>query len=401
MNNPSPQYREAELALWGQPGTYRGFLRTDLPYRAARRLRAHRDRIEPYLPRSETERVVDVLAQWFDVRWERDVVVAQFPEAETKRVAPGPDGLYPVGELYDFRNSVEWTEPFPHMPPGAIDAAAIVELLDTPLPDELHPRNRQPVWDDLNRRAGAAELNEALRLVETPYAQERICVLLAHHRRPREAVRGLMTIADLLGSESKVAESAAYAIRDLVKRAGQERAAAAAPDLELRLRAHLERERRAGVRDDVRAALGALTGATPEREPFVLQARRALDFLITDYGFSEPTVDDGGWGTDVIYRNREIGVVARAEWRDRYAEVVIARLEEGDLPMYLGTERSHWVAADLAADIQIPTTNADSPELARSFDAWAEALRRCDRILRGDVGAFEDAVRRANRRRGR
>jgi hypothetical protein len=401
MNSPSPRYREAEVALWGQPGTYRGFVRTDLPYRAARRLRARWDRVEPYLPRAETERAVDALARWFDVRWEGDVVVAQFPEAETKRVAPGPDGLYPVGELSNFRNSVEWTEPFPHMPPDELDAEAIRDLLDAPLPEGIHPRNRQPVWDELARRAGADELVEALKLVETPYARERICVLLAHQRRPREAVPALDTLTELLEADADVAESAAYAIRELVRRAGRERAVAASPELETRLRAHLERERRDIVRDDVRAALGALNGMPPEREPFVRQARRALDFLITDYGFSEPTVDDGGWGTDVIYRAGEIGVVARAEWRDRYAEVLIVRLEDGDLPMYLGTERSHWVRAELAADVQVPTTNADSPELARSFDAWAVALRRCDRILRGDVGAFEAAARRANTRRGR
>jgi hypothetical protein len=400
MINPDPRrYREAEVALWGKPGTYRGFVRIDRPHRLSRRLSGRWDRVEPFLTRAETERVVADLAAWFDVHWERDTVVAHFPEAEPKRVGPLPDRLYPVGELHDYRNGIQWTEPFPHMPPEEIDAATIRDLLDTPLPDGLHPRNRQPVWDELNRRAGAAELHEALQQVETPYAQERISVLLGHYRRPREALGALTALADVLGSETDVAESAAYAIRELVKRAGHERALAAAPDLEARLRAHLERERREIVASDVRAALGALVGTAPEHAEFVREARRALDFLVADYGFGEPTIDDGGWGTDILYRKPPIGVAARAEWRDRYAEVLLVRLDDGDAPLYLGTERSHWLGAEIAADVEIPTSDADSPELARSFDAWAEALRRCDRILRGDIAAFDEAIVRANRRR--
>ena|SRR5215210_862636 len=393
MDNPDARrYREAEVALWLRPETYRGFVRVDGLARVVNRVR-HWDRIEPFLPREEAERLARELASSLSVRWDGDAIVAELDAVGRVRVEPNEDGLYGVGALHDFRSGIQWTEPFPYLPHGELDPATIVELLDTPLPSGVHPRNRQPVWDELHRRAPAAALVDASSRAETVYARERLCILLAHHSRPRECLPALGTLVSFLNADDdSLRSSAATAIRQLVARSGQRAALAAFPALASALRHDLDEHRHDDARVDVEAALGALEGRAPFEDVFVRQARRALDFLVDEYGFAEPTIDDGGWGTDVVYRTDEIGVVARAEWRDRYVEVLLTRLQDGDLPMYLGNETTRWVPADLAAGVDIPTSDADSDRLPESFDVWAEALRRCEKILGGDVDAFERAV---------
>ena len=395
MRNPNPsRYREADVALWPLPGTYRALVRKDTGRLLLRSVTGRSDRVEPYLDRAEADRLVAALApEDVEIGWDGDVLTATLTE-RSFRVAPNEDGLYPVGDLHDS-DVIEWTEPFPRMPPEELDAAAIVELLDTPLPEGRHSNDRQPVWDELHRRADADALVEALGRVRTEYARERICVLLAQHRRPGRATDGLDALAALLDHDHHVASSAAYGLRELVSRAGHERAAAAVPDLESRLRSYLEHERRCDIRTDVAAALGALTGEAPANPDFVRVARAGLDFLVPEYGFGRPTIDDGGWGTDVIYRTDRIGVVARAEWRDRYAEVLLVRLEDGDVPTYLGNEATLWLAPERVTGTEIPTYDADSRKLSKSFAAWATALRGCEEILRGDVDAFDRARRAA------
>jgi len=188
-----------------------------------------------------------------------------------------------------------------------LDPHTIASALDTGLP-------LGPAFDRITSEVDVPTLIGSLSLARTDYARERLCILLAHHRNAREAIAALETIVAFVDStDLALRRGAAYAMKTILGRIGSRRVEASAPGLASRLQDQLAQEDDPEVRDDIAAALGAL-GQEPPRSSdaaaasFIGEAKAALAFLVYEYGFEEPTVEDAPSSTSLTYRNETTGL---------------------------------------------------------------------------------------------
>ena len=408
MQNPDPRrYREAEIALEFDEATFRGFVRQGRLYGWLKHWDPRRGWhvVEPYLPRAEVERLATRLRQWgLDTRWEDEVLVVDDPQGRWRRarLAPNRDGLYGVaawGRGVDRSSNVDWLELFPHWPGRPLDGQTIASILDTPLTPGRHPRNRQPVFDRLEREAQAADLVEALSLARTDYARDRLAILLAYHRQAKAATAALPMLVAMLGDgDDGPRRSAATAVREIVSRAGPERAIEVMPELVERLQTASTETDDAAVVNEIDAALGALGERTPTGDAarFGGEVERAFSFLVAEHSLTPPVVVDTALATTVTYRNATTGVVASADWRDGLVEVFVIRLEDGDVPVYVDTEQTNWLSPDWLVNTPIrDDIGPRSQHLGHLLDRYADALRRCTDVLHGDFDLFEAALARS------
>jgi hypothetical protein len=411
MKNPDPRlYREAEVALQlTDEGSYRGFLSRGWIAGRLRRLLGggEWDYRRPYLDRNEAERLKrDLVEMGVDARWEEDALVITDPEGRWRpaRISPNRHGLYQVGMFgraaragSGFEREWEEVAPLPRERP--LHEQAIAAALDT-------ERTLGPAFDRIEEEVDVPVLIDALSLVRTDYARERLCVLLAHHRAVAKALPALSLLTRFLDAgDDHLRRSAAYAIATIVGRAGAVPTKAAEPELPRVLRERLSQEGDDSVREELEAALGGF--AESPREPrkehaerFTLEVRRFLDFLKTKHGFEEPTVEDRWFSTTITYRNDTTAVVASADWRDSIAEVFLVELREGGIPLYLNGVSDSLAPSlvlemtDGAKQSQMLTDPRDREQTRRLLEREAGALRLCEDALRGDFTRFHRAVAR-------
>jgi hypothetical protein len=404
------RYREAEVAFEDlEPGaqSYRGFLSRRPIVGPVRRLLGGRewDFRNPYLPRDEVERFRRRLQELgVDARWEGDVLIVTDPQDRWRRasIEPNQEGLYRVGAFgrparpgSGFLRQWEEVTPLALEP---LDAGTIARALDTGL-------SLGPNFDRIERDADLPALIDALSLSQTDYAQERLCILLAHHRRPAEAVTALPHLLGFLDTEDlRLRRSAASAIATISGRAGRQRALLAAPDLAPALRERIEREDDHTIEEDLRVALGALGKSGPgardeDAEWFIRTVHDMFGFLRSDYGFEEPTVEDRTFSTETTYRNDTTAVVADADWRDGLVEVHLVKLEGHSLPLYLDTELTHWLEPWLllhGEEAEEPMVGPSDPRdregTRRFLEHEAEGLGKCADVLNGDFRRFDRAI---------
>lgn len=58
----------------------------------------------------------------------------------------------------------------------------------------------------------------------------------------------------------------------------------------------------------------------------------SLQFLVNDYHFKEPTIDERRHATMVQYTGSDFGVEAELDWHERIAVILITRLDNGEWP---------------------------------------------------------------------
>jgi hypothetical protein len=408
VENPDPKrYRLAEVALQLDEHSYRGFLSRGLISGHLLRLLGggEWDFRRPYLRREETERFRQHLTELgVEARWEGDMLVVSDPDGRWRpaRMGPNRHDLYQVGVFgrplqpgSGFQR--EWEEVVPLPREAPLKAETIARALDSGLP-------LGPGFDRIEREVDVSTLIDSLSLCRTDYARERLCILLAHHQRALEAVEALPLLVEFLERQDKqLRTSAAYAVGTIVDRAGPRRARGTAPGLVADLRERWAREEDDQVLSELEAALGAL-GQPPPKPPepsaewFVQEARRALDFLLREYEFEEPTVEDRWSSTSMTYRNDTTAVAASADWRDDVVEVFLVKLEQGAIPLYLNGVTNYFPPSLFlqAVEGQEHQTGLPSPrdrdETRRFLERESEALRRCEDVLRGDFTRFDLAI---------
>ena len=360
----------------------------------------------PYLPQDEAERFRRRLLEFgVHARWEGDVLLITDPRNRWQgaSIAPKHQGLYGVGAFgRPVRSGSgylrQWEEVAP-LPRGRLEAKGIARALDTGLP-------LGPNFDRIEREVEGPTLIEAISLAQTEHARERLCILLAHHPRPADAVAALPELAGFLDSKDHHLRSgAASAIATITSRAGRKRALASAPDLAAALREGLDQAGDRVIDDDLRAALGALGESVPapneHAEWFAGTVQGVLGFLTTEYGFDEATVEDQMLSTKVSYRNQTTAVVANADWRDAVVEIFLVKLEAQALPLYLETELTHWLGPSLllheeeGEDLEMTLPDPRDRDGTRRFlQQEAESLRKCGDVLGGDFRRFDRALGR-------
>jgi hypothetical protein len=410
MDNPDPRlYREAEVALQLEECSYRGFLSRGRIAGRLRRLLGGRewDFRKPYLGPNEADRLRrDLEGMGVDARWEGGTLVITDPEGRWRpvRISPNRHGLYQVGgfgraERPGSGFEREWEEVVPLPRDRPLSAESIAEALDT-------ERSLGPAFRRIEDEVDLPVLLDAMSVVQTSYARERLCILLAHHRAIVKALPALPLLSQFLDDgDRQLRRSSAYAIATVAGRVGRTRAGAAAPELATLLRERYFREEDDSVRDELQAALGALGEPPPEPrddyvERFTQDVRGFLDFLKEKHGFEEPTVEQGWFSTRVTYRNDTTAVVASADWRDSYMDVLLVELRDGALPIYLnGVNNS--LPPSLVLEVvggekrlAIGAHPQDVDQTRRVLEREAEALRRCEDLLRGDFTRFHLAVAR-------
>jgi hypothetical protein len=413
MENPDlRRYREAAVALEIQDlenSTYRALLsRGRIAGRVRRFVGGNEwDFRRPLLDRDEADRFRDDLTRiGVDARWQGPILAISDPRGRWRsaRIAPDRHGLYDVGPFGRAVRSGsgferEWSEVVPLPPDGPLSAAAIAAALNTGLP-------LGPAFDRIEEEVGVPVLLEALPLCRTDHARERICVLLADHRGVAEAIAALPELTGFLSAaDTNLRNGAAYAIATIAGRAGAAAALSAEPNLAAIVRDRWSGETNAPVRDELRAALGAL-GEPPlepedaDAERFVEQVRQAFDFLVVEYGFGAPTVEDRWLGTTMTYRNETTAVVASADWRDSVVDVFLVPLRQGVLPEFLNGVGNSLTPSFLlellegTARKEIWATPRDPARARRILEREAAALRRCEDALGGDFARFDEAVAR-------
>jgi hypothetical protein len=408
VRNPDPGlYREAETAF-GSNESYRGFVSRG---RIAGRLRqmlggSEWDFRKPYLAREEAERFRRHVSDLgVDARWDGETLVIVDPRGRWRpsRMEPNRHGLYQIGA---FGRAVrpgsgferDWEEVTALPRDHELDPHTIASALDTGLP-------LGPAFDRITSEVDVPTLIGSLSFARTDYARERICILLAHHPNARESAAALEAIVAFVDStDLALRRGAAYAIKTIVGRVGSRRVEASTPDLATGLQNRLAQEDDHEVRDDITAALGALGQEPPKSSDaaaasFIEEAKAALDFLVDEYSFDEPTVEDAAWSTSLAYRNETTGVVASADWHDDVAELFLVKLHHGALPLYLDTELTHWISpsflahetedAEAAGAMPNPRSRAD---IHRFLTREAAALRLHEDVLRGDFTRFDRAL---------
>lgn len=413
MKNPDPhRYREAMVSLELEDlenRTYRALLSRGRIAGRVRRLLggSEWDFRRPLLERDEADRFRDDLTRiGVDARWQGPIIAISDPRGRWRpaRIAPDRHGLYDVGRFGRAVRSGsgferEWTEVVPLPPDGPLSAATIAAALDTGLP-------LGPGFDRIEEEVEVRVLLEALPLCRTDYARERISVLLADHGSVAEAIVALPELAGFLSAaDTNLRNSAAYAIGTIAGRAGAAAALSAEPNLAAIVRNRWSSETDAPVRDELQAALGVL-GEPPveprdaDAERFVEQVRQAFGFLVVEYGFGDPTVEDRRFGTTMTYRNETTAVVASADWRDSVVDVFLVPLRQGALPKFLdgvGNSLTPSLLLELlegTAREEIWASPHDPARARRILEREAAALRRCEDALGGDFVRFAEAVAR-------
>jgi hypothetical protein len=413
MKNPDPhRYREAMVSLELEDfenRTYRVLLSRGRIAGRVRRLLggSEWDFRRPLLERDEADRFRDDLTRiGVDARWQGPIIAISDPRGRWRpaRIAPDRHGLYDVGRFGRAVRSGsgferEWTEVVPLPPDGPLSAATIAAALDTGLP-------LGPGFDRIEEEVEVRVLLEALPLCRTDYARERISVLLADHGSVAEAIVALPELAGFLSAaDTNLRNSAAYAIGTIAGRAGAAAALSAEPNLAAIVRNRWSSETDAPVRDELQAALGVL-GEPPveprdaDAERFVEQVRQAFGFLVVEYGFGDPTVEDRRFGTTMTYRNETTAVVASADWRDSVVDVFLVPLRQGALPKFLngvGNSLTPSLLLELlegTAREEIWASPHDPARARRILEREAAALRRCEDALGGDFARFDEAVAR-------
>jgi hypothetical protein len=400
--------REAEVALGLSDRSYRGYLTRGLIVGRVRRLLGggEWDFRRPYLPKEEAERFrEDLVRLGVDARWDGPVLVLSDPERRWRpaRLEPDRRGLYQVGVFgravhpgSGYQRDWEEVAPLPHGAP--LDAEAIATALDTGLP-------LGPGFDRIESEVDVPTLIDALVRSRTDHARERLCVLLAHHAHVGESVEALPLIVAFLDRHDQTLRSgAAYAIATIVERAGGHRVREFAPQLAVALRERLAHERIDEVRRSIEEALEGLGELRREAQDedaqwFVMETRGALDFLQTEYGFGEPAIVHTGFSTMITYRNEFAAVVASADWRDGVADVLLAKLVGGGLPLDLD-RRENALRPSIVANAEERTGEAGMPgprdreETRRLLQGEARALTRCEDVFRGDFTSFDRAATR-------
>lgn len=364
--------------------SYRGFARRDRVYRWIKHWTRGWDAVEPFLPWAEADR----FGRDHRGRWDADVLVFADPVTEEPiRVPPNEDGLYPLRDLGRRPEVVEWVAVFPDWPAGPLDGPTIAGLLDTPLPKWLHPKNRQPVVDRLHVDADVPDLIDAVRLVRTEAARERLVYLLSSHRRAREAAAAVPLVLDLLESGPRDGPRPRYAeaVAELTRRSP-----AAVKPFTPRIEAAHFAEADETVRDWLETALQALGVRTAEGV-FLDQARAALEFLAEEYGFEPPIATSDRVADSLTYRARAVAVEANQDRRDRHIDVHLWRLDEqGGMPapvddVELAAVRLPWWAL---------TDLDETGDVDDVLAAAGRALRQRPDYLRGDLSRWETDVRR-------
>jgi hypothetical protein len=408
VENPDPRrYRLAEVALQLDEHSYRGFLSRGLISGLLIRLLGggEWDFRRPYLRREEAERFRQHLTELrVDARWEGDMLIVSDPDGRWRpaRIGPNRHGLYQVGAFgrplqpgSGFQR--EWEEVVPLPRDGPLRSETIATALDSGLP-------LGPGFDRIEREVDVSMLMDSLALCRTDYARERLCILLAHHQQALEAVEALPLLVEFLEREDEhLRRSAAYAIGTIVDRAGPRRARGTAPGLAAALRERWAREEDDQVLGELEPVLGALgqpppKPTEPSAEWFVQEARRALDFLLDEYGFEEPTVEDRRSSTNVTYRNDTTAVAASADWRDDVVEVFLVKLDQGAIPLYLNGVTNYLPPSLFLQSVEgkeqetgLPSPQ-DREETRRFLERESETLRRCEDVLRGDFTRFDRAI---------
>jgi hypothetical protein len=413
MENPHPhRYREAAVALELEDlenSTYRAFLSRGRIAGRVRRLLGggEWDFRRPLLERDEADRFRDDLTRiGVDAHWQGPIIAISDPRGRWRaaRIAPDRHGLYNVGRFGRAVRSGsgferDWQEVVPLPSDGPLPAATIAAALDTGLP-------LGPGFDRIEKAVEVRVLLEALPLCRTDHARERISVLLAGHSGVAEAIAALPELVGFLSAADRnLRNSAAYAIATIAGRAGAAAALSAEPNLAAIIRDRWRSETDAVVRDELQAALGVL-GEPPleprdsDAERFVEQVREAFGFLVVEYGFGDPTVEDRWSGTIMTYRNETTAVVASADWRDSVVDVFLVPLRKGVLPESLngvGNSLTPSLLLELlegAARKEIWASPRDPARARRILEREAAALRRCEDALGGDFVRFAEAVAR-------
>jgi hypothetical protein len=362
--------------------SYRGFARRDPLYRWIKHWTRGWDRIEPFLPRTEAERFrADHRGRW-------DGETLEFPDPVTgalTRVERNDDGLYPLRDLGRRPRIVEWVAVFPDWPADPLDGSTIARLLDTPLPSGMHTKNRQPVIDRLHHHAEVPDLLDALRLARTDYARERLAYLLSYHRHAVQAADAVPAIVDLLEGTgpSDLRVRYAEAVADLAVRA---------PTAVRPFSARIEAAHTAAtdemVRDVLATALQAL-GRLPVDSPFIAETRRALDFLVDEFGFQHPVIVDAVFAESVTYRGPGIAVEVSRDRREHLIAVDLVRLDDqGGLPAPVDDDELVAVRLPWWALIASDRTG-DSGDVLRAATA---AIRGRPDYLNGDLTQWDADV---------
>jgi hypothetical protein len=409
VKNPDPGlYREASVSLGLHDETYRGFLSRGRIAGRVRLLLGGRewDFRKPYLPRGETDHFrQDLVAMGLEARWEEEALVISDPQQRWRptRIGPNRHGLYPVGA---FGRAVQvgsgyhrdWEEVAPLPEDAPLDADALATALDTGL-------SLGPGFDRIEREVGVYTLIDALLRCRTDHARERLCVLVAHHAQVVEAVEALPHIVRFLeGNDATTRGGAAHSIATIVGRAGRRRARAAMPGLSTALHDRLAREEDDRVRQELETALDVMGDAPPtdrddDAEWFVREATSFLDFLRAMYGLEAPAIEHRRFSTTVSYRNETTAVVATADWRDGVADVLLAKLIDGGLPLSLDGMTNSLPPSVVAHGAETAREAAmadpgDRDGTLALLEREARALHRCDDVLRGDFTRFDLAVAR-------
>jgi hypothetical protein len=133
---------------------------------------------------------------------------------------------------------------------------------------------------------------------------------------------------------------------------------------------------------------------------FVTEATSLFHFLMDEYGFHGPIVEDVPFAVWVVFNGREAAVKVAFDTRDRLIETFLVRLVNGDLPPYDETEATHYVGTESLAALSARELALADATLARSTSedfrrvlGWhADVIQEFGDVLRGDFRRFDQAI---------
>ena len=134
---------------------------------------------------------------------------------------------------------------------------------------------------------------------------------------------------------------------------------------------------------------------------FRSHAIAAFEFLTRELGFSEGVFQSDFFGDTLTYSRSDVAVKVSLDKRDRYLEVYVIRLRDGQIPLYV-EEPQDWIPlSNLLATRglePLPSareTHSASDDLPNALIAAASALRQYGRdALAGNPSIFAEIARR-------